>query len=1457
MTRSRPKTNADANGVSSTRRSTRNAAPPSNLKGTKTAATHKQSEASKSKVDTVDSSEGEEIEDDEGNQEETLAQISQRNASVRRTKEMRSATSIKKPAIDASKAGKAAAARVPSEDQEEEEAEDEEEAEGEEDAEDGEVEEDELEESSSSEEDDDGSDFEEPSQKRRTKAAASKKTRQPKPVESRIPIIKPRKSRTTTPKAPKTAKKAKASTSSASRKKQSAATTSDNEAEDDEEGHYAIYSAVLDSQVALETVATDWISLYQRSSNEAMLNLTNFLIRCCGCKQFLTASDFADQNEMVENLNSILLRYKETTTNFDYPIVSKAKEFKKFKKNLLEFYSRLFQKVQGDILFDGAFMNTLLNWTLSLSSSSYRPVRHTATTVALNVVTSLAEISSELQEELNVSNRQLATSQKQKAAQSKVKQLEKKVAENQRRKKEIRDWINEIFDSVYVLRCRDVDPLVRLDCVHELGEWMMVNPEQFIAQTYLGYVGWGLSDKAAAVRLEALKVLAKLYEIENQPSALRQFTPRFTDRFIGMAIGESDTSARLGAIRVVTLIHKRGQLEEADQVKLSALIFGANARVRKSLAKFIKAHVWEDEVEARIADCELLVSSAQGESKIVRKDWVELKSLANFFVKVGKEVGDENESAAQGEHLKVAGTRLFDETKIGRIALAVEALWSEVETLKNWKSIAEYLLEDHTATSASSSSSKRGNSKPASLEDVYHLEEEEENVLLEIFIASLQLTLNPPVVHGFQKDKARLKAQLDEVANEVGGYCANIMPQLFSKYGVDASRIRSVLVIPQIIPLGTYVDLRMLTAYEELVDEVIKVFKKHSDPSVLSAAALTIRTMQGNEILRTSHEAKIEALGSSVLDSFLTLLSQNQDTDVADRDMLESLTLCLRRLEHLIKFTDVTVKRIRSTDQDPFDGFLNVIQRYRQVRDQDAEVLISALSISFLWISWVCRSYASKYDQNADWTENDVQALLHMRETLIRVVSDLAIKESQDIDARVRRRAFQILGDIYWLFGGDMFHASKGTNRHRLYMTCPETTQDECERFLRSELDLWQEKVQEKMKTLRAARIPKTPSNDVAEVDGDSDREDGDNDNAANMAEILEDEKLAAAQIEQEDKYEMFGTVFSYMRQIMLRDFSMGHATPIIARYGHFGAEYDEGAKRVLTSIKMQMTEGLFRKANDQKAEAFMGICLEALKESFEIYMDGRAMSINQSLQLAKVLATAIKPPGFMQTSRVGIDSQLVWNLHRCGITYALVKIEEYGTAKDAKKQAKMIKFFDILGQIPFGSQTASNEVTSLQELIKSECESKGFAIDRDDMWEPLRSYQSKLEKQLQKAAADQAAAVKKAEAAAQLREEQLQEQQKEQQQSGQELDIEMANADTEQVEESSMSRPTTYGRKRQAEDEEEEEEEDDDRDAVAHGEEDDEFGQKEQRSRSASAIESDNEGGDLAAKGTKRIRVH
>lgn len=65
--------------------------------------------------------------------------------------------------------------------------------------------------------------------------------------------------------------------------------------------------------MALDTVVTEWIGSYEKSADEALLNLTNFLIRSCGCTQFVTDDEFNDNDHLLETLQDILIRYKQVT----------------------------------------------------------------------------------------------------------------------------------------------------------------------------------------------------------------------------------------------------------------------------------------------------------------------------------------------------------------------------------------------------------------------------------------------------------------------------------------------------------------------------------------------------------------------------------------------------------------------------------------------------------------------------------------------------------------------------------------------------------------------------------------------------------------------------------------------------------------------------------------------------------------------------------------------------------------------------------------------------------------------------------------------------------------------------------------------------------------------------------------------------------------------------------------
>lgn len=55
--------------------------------------------------------------------------------------------------------------------------------------------------------------------------------------------------------------------------------------------------------------------------------------------------------------------------------------------------------------------------------------------------------------------------------------------------------MNGTFRGVFVHRYRDLLPEIRAGCIEELGVWLKTNPEDFLNDGCLKYLGWTLYDK--------------------------------------------------------------------------------------------------------------------------------------------------------------------------------------------------------------------------------------------------------------------------------------------------------------------------------------------------------------------------------------------------------------------------------------------------------------------------------------------------------------------------------------------------------------------------------------------------------------------------------------------------------------------------------------------------------------------------------------------------------------------------------------------------------------------------------------------------------------------------------------------------------------------------------------------------------------------------------------------------
>lgn len=308
---------------------------------------------------------------------------------------------------------------------------------------------------------------------------------------------------------------------------------------------------------------------------------------------------------------------------------------------------------------------------------------------------------------------------------------------------------------VFVHRFRDLDPHIRTECIHALGQWLKKYPEQFLDTNYLRYIGWVLSDSDNHVRLEAVKSLSGVYEQTDYLHSVTNFTDRFKSRLLEMATSDIDLSIRVAVIRVLGDIESHFPLEEEEKQKLCLLLFDEEPRVRRAVSSFVKM-VWEEEVDERLGH----------KPSEKDKERIRTKVLAELLVKWGKaldniagdaegsEIGDEDPGTGESVNGRRQSKRrkeliaLVATEDRGRISMAVEALWDEVVSVSDWQNLLELLLLDHSASEGESQvgpprGRPRVNGKSHKddfyVDESWRLEEAEETALLEVLVAGIRM----------------------------------------------------------------------------------------------------------------------------------------------------------------------------------------------------------------------------------------------------------------------------------------------------------------------------------------------------------------------------------------------------------------------------------------------------------------------------------------------------------------------------------------------------------------------------------------------------------------------------------------------------------------------------------------------------------------------------------------------
>ncbi|ORZ25973.1 hypothetical protein BCR42DRAFT_401343 [Absidia repens] len=1066
----------------------------------------------------------------------------------------------------------------------------------------------------------------------------------------------------------------------------------------------SLYDQTLRGGADVEDMVTTWVQQYESTKIPALQALINFVIRSSGCKMAVTTEAFADENGTVNALQE-LQKHLEELPYHEYPIISKTKEYRNLKRNLLEFFQILIDKCQTTLIYDGTLIETLQSWLTTMSSSVYRPFRHTATLIALKVTGELCVLASKLYKELNTLKRQL-TANRKKGDRNNV--IKKRVDQLKPKQKDLDDIIHDFFASVFNHRSRDVESVVRSECIKEFYVWIHLYPAHFGDNMYFRYFGWALNDPVSSVRSESLKSITKLCKSEELMNKMEVFIQRFVSRIEEMALYDVDPSVRVHAIGLCNTlyINDKNIISDSGRKALTNLVSSSNSRIRKSVAPFVKSIIDTDifrptldRVEQSLSALTVTTTAAESESSISRnhrttatyssnalkpsanKSWVVFKSIAEFLsprIKLTANINTDENS------LRLDDVSVFDHHTIQIIDNTVESIWSLIQELQDYQAMAIYLSHDHSTIGSSQHMDyELGDpvDDTVELEPCYQLTDVEESVLLYVFVICLnKLAKNE---NSNEKKKDNAQSHLDETPNKITQTLIQFLPKLIRKYGDDMNILSQLTQLPQLMNMNVYLELRKEDAYKDLLQQLCKLYSTITLPEILQTCSSSIHHMMKATFLSESN-------GPLMVDLRKRIVSQVRDacrgkelyTARFTTDDLHTIATTVTRLDYLIGIVDTTDDMDDTSDMkaDVMDLMGELVDRSVLGYDGESQIGQSALSILFRYLVWRCSylvedgmvafdtAMLNKIERRRNWTIEKCTELLFTTDDTAPL-------------PEVQRLAFSVLIDTYTIFSSDMFLKS---DLNLLHHKCNNATQLQLITFLSSEIESWQASKHK---------------------DASSDKNNEEVDRKAWCLELMT----------------------SYSRGLTMGVLDLQHGSIILKQYGEHGDEIiDMHVKAFVEDLEEDLMG--YTKLTEQICRLY----LNALEQSFKLHVDMNYRSVDKMLKLGRLLCQSFKQANENNENSQMLENIVCDRIHLDGIDFAL------GNAREAKPTdddalAIALKFFKVLTL--FAKQlNRARDIGKIHKHLESRLQEYQLKpVVGEKEWEPYFAYTKTMDDLLKK----------------------------------------------------------------------------------------------------------------------------
>lgn len=670
-------------------------------------------------------------------------------------------------------------------------------------------------------------------------------------------------------------------------------------------------------------------------------------------------------------------------------------------------------------------MENVSRWIASMSTSSLRPFRHTATTAILSLVTGLVDVAKTLDARIAGIEQQIAAGQRGKNQTNKAKlaEMQRNLDQANTYREQCSELITDFFDTTFVHRYRDIDSRIRTECVEALGHWIVQLPTVFMEPGYLRYLGWMLSDTVASTRLEVLKQLGRIFKRDAEQ--LGHFIDRFRPRLIEIATKDAEVSVRVAAISVVDTLRAAGMLDPDEVDSISRLIFDSELRVRKAAANFFEACVQEllagrvEELGGSEVLDEVFGGTEEDDFESPREEWISIKCLAENLAAYDAQV--EQEYGSSESHDPPAALDILQAvTPSTRISMAAQVLFDKMPVVNRWELLAGYLIYDH---SISAKSIAEAPSPDETVKKALGPDGNEEAILLEVMASAVTVALSQPA------EKKGGRHEVADTQEEIALELAALIPQLLNKYGADPATAKIILRMEHVLKLDVFQQLRQDSArYEKLLDEVATQFSRHDDKEVLAEATAALSHARQHEELEELTDGKLSVLWENAINS---LRNFDKTCELSERgqlaeEHLTSLSTILTKISNLASVsdcTDVLESEGQSADSPSaaIEILTGIVRRGTfthiedDIDDLEDDVVSFAIKACQFYFMWKLRNLEKLIQVGSDIPDSVVNQLHKLsktfQENLINTLSSRVIIDD------IRLYATCSLCDLHIIFG--------------------------------------------------------------------------------------------------------------------------------------------------------------------------------------------------------------------------------------------------------------------------------------------------------------------------------------------------------------------------------------------------------------------------------------------------------